>query len=127
MVKQVRQQAQTAEQSLIISYQAVILAKEKEDTVSSTNHTVFRSTCGILFLGTPHDGSRPSSIGKALITCTYWMGSSSSIMDTLGYQSTELRALDKEFTKVYKQRICCVYETRKTLLMGILRIVSNDG
>jgi hypothetical protein len=101
----------------------MVLAAEKEKYFP--NQGVFQSTCGILFLGTPHDSSWPSVIGKAIVNLTFWMRSSSSIIDALGYRSTELRALDRDFANVYPKgkQITCIYET-KTLVYGILPVVS---
>ncbi|KAF8248856.1 hypothetical protein K440DRAFT_599764 [Wilcoxina mikolae CBS 423.85] len=99
----------------IIIKQALVQADRKNRA-----HPVLKSTSGIIFLGTPHDGSWPSSIAKLAVNCTFWMGSSSSIMDALGYQSTELRELDKDFTRIYRKSITCFYETRKTYMLNRL-------
>ncbi|KAI9772512.1 MAG: hypothetical protein M1840_000717 [Geoglossum simile] len=110
----------------IVVKQALVLAAKEGD--HSPSHTLFQSTCGVLFLGTPHDGSWPSAIGKAVINFTYWMRSSSSIMDAMGYQSTQLHALDRDFADIYtkEKRITCIYETKKTYLYGILPILVVD-
>lgn len=59
---------------------------------------------GAVFLGVPHDGSRLSSVGKLMSYGTYWLGSSTELLEALNLGERSLRTLDDEFHRVYRGR-----------------------
>ncbi|KAI1173161.1 hypothetical protein F4777DRAFT_459374 [Nemania sp. FL0916] len=103
----------------IVVKKAMVLAASDK----SPNHLTFQSTCGILFLGTPHKGSELSKIGKIIVKFAYFLGSSPSIMAIMGNQFHELHELNKDFLNVYKRRITCIYEKKKTKFLGLFPIL----
>ncbi|KAJ8127927.1 hypothetical protein O1611_g5708 [Lasiodiplodia mahajangana] len=106
----------------IVIKEALVQAKEK----AHTDHSILKSTIGILFLGTPHNGAWSTALGDIMIDCTSSLGSNRKIMDGLRYQSRKLTELQREFEECYKQGIISIYESRRTIMGGFLPIMVVD-
>ncbi|KAI1173838.1 hypothetical protein F4777DRAFT_422921 [Nemania sp. FL0916] len=109
----------------IVIKQAIVLAEENDP--ASPRHAIFRSTSGIIFLGTPHDGTWPSTLGSFIARCTWRIGGASEILDHLGFQSTKLRDLNEKFSAIFRGNTVCFYETYKTLMYHLVPILVVDS
>lgn len=83
-------------------------------------------TSGILFLGTPHQGSQLSILGSIAAWATSYLGSSTGLLSTLQYHSRELSDLDSRFDDVRKSlkdaRIYSIYETKPSYILRFISI-----
>lgn len=87
---------------------------------------VFDDTSGIIFLGTPHQGSSVSAAGAALASMTAFLGSSPSLLFSLASHDSQLSDLTVRFsacvalTERRQQpfNIREFYETKPTYLLG---------
>ncbi|KAI0900708.1 Alpha/Beta hydrolase protein [Annulohypoxylon nitens] len=81
---------------------------------------------GIIFLGTPHQGSSISRFGEILARLTSFSGSNTSLLSLLSYHSQPLYDLRDSFSTTLENRkpfpIYSFYETRPTLLWGIFSL-----
>lgn len=59
---------------------------------------------GAIFLGVPHDGSRLTSVGKLISYTTYWLGSSTQLLESLQPGDESLRELNISFLQGYGRR-----------------------
>lgn len=72
---------------------------------------------GAIFLGVPHDGSRLSLVGKLMSYATYWLGSSTELLEALKPGERSLRTLDDEFHRAYRGRdIVNFFEVKMTAI-----------
>ncbi|KAI2641955.1 hypothetical protein GGS21DRAFT_486809 [Xylaria nigripes] len=85
-----------------------------------------QDTSGILFLGTPHQGSPMSFFGNIITWITSLLGSSNGLMLALQYRSAELSDLDSRFDDVRKSladaKIYSVYEMKPSYIFGYLSL-----
>lgn len=87
-------------------------------------------TCGIIFLGTPHQGSPLSVAGVIVAFLTRFLGSSIGILLSLRNHHTELSDLENRFGDCMKQKesrqqktdIVSFHETKHTYLFGLFDI-----
>ncbi|KAI1444322.1 Alpha/Beta hydrolase protein [Annulohypoxylon stygium] len=81
---------------------------------------------GIIFLGTPHQGSSISRFGEILARLTSFSGSNTSLLSLLSYYSQPLYDLRDRFSTTLQSRksipIYSFYETKPTLLWGIFSL-----
>ncbi|KAI1175050.1 armadillo-type protein [Nemania sp. FL0916] len=87
---------------------------------------IVHDTCGILFLGTPHQGS-PLSVFRFIIAwATTLLGSSIGFLFALRRHSDQLSDLDSRFDNVRKNlkdaEICSLHETIPFYVLGFLSI-----
>ncbi|KAL1856821.1 hypothetical protein VTK73DRAFT_8221 [Phialemonium thermophilum] len=87
---------------------------------------IFKKTAGILFLGTPHQGSSVSWLGGWLARLTYFSGSDAILLNLLEHHSSQLSDLRDEFSKAValpvrdsRLTLYSFFETRKSYLYGI--------
>ena len=78
-------------------------------------------TCGVVFLGTPHRGSRASIYGKLIAICAWAFGwnSDNTLISTLELESDRLESLLQDFTAMARKssmELICFYETLETKL-----------
>ncbi|KAI1827418.1 hypothetical protein F4861DRAFT_363248 [Xylaria intraflava] len=97
---------------------------------------IIHDTSGILFLGTPHQGSQLSVFGSIIAWVTRFLGSSPNLLLTLQHHSTELSDLNSRFDDVRKTlrpkdaKIYSIYETKPSYIFGCLSlglIVDRDS
>ncbi|KAI0852003.1 hypothetical protein F5Y00DRAFT_274251 [Daldinia vernicosa] len=80
---------------------------------------ISRDTAGILFLGTPHQGSTVSWIGEILARLTILSGSDTTLLKLLSHGSSALLDLKRDFsaavTSIINQKPLLVYSFYETL------------
>lgn len=77
---------------------------------------------GVIFLGVPHDGSELTIVGKLVSCTTYWLGSSTEILDVLKPGSDTLRVLNRLFMEGYGSdpyHLVNFFELQKSDMFGI--------
>ncbi|KAI5844069.1 hypothetical protein DFP73DRAFT_632156 [Morchella snyderi] len=67
-------------------------------------HSIKESMIGAIFLGVPHDGSRLTAVGKLMSYTTYWLGSSTELLEALRPGDEPLRELNASFLQGYGRR-----------------------
>ncbi|TRX88006.1 hypothetical protein FHL15_011108 [Xylaria flabelliformis] len=72
---------------------------------SEESKKIVHDTSGILFLGTPHQGSPMSRFGFIIAWVTGFLGSSTGLLFTLRHHSDELTDLRRRFHNVYRSLI----------------------
>jgi hypothetical protein len=90
------------------------------------NEEVCKYVVGIIFLGTPHNGSPLTRFGTLLSYFSYWSGSSTSLLDVVQTESTENRNLHRNFTNLRHNHhylkemgnIVCVFEAVRESFLG---------
>ncbi|KAJ3562731.1 hypothetical protein NPX13_g8454 [Xylaria arbuscula] len=87
---------------------------------------LIHDTSGILFLGTPHQGSKSSVLGSVLARATGFLGSSPGLLWALQHHSQDLSDLSSRFDEVRKSlqdaKIYSIYETKPTYVLGLLSV-----
>ncbi|KAI1388636.1 uncharacterized protein F4822DRAFT_252086 [Hypoxylon trugodes] len=85
-----------------------------------------RNTAGVIFLGTPHQGSTVSLIGEILARLTPFLGSDTTLIKFLSHRSSALLDLKRDFsatmTSIMTQRplpVYSFYETLPTFRYGV--------
>lgn len=73
---------------------------------------------GAIFLGVPHDGSRLTSVGKLMSYTTYWLGSSTQLLESLQPRDESLRELNASFLQGYGRRDLINFFERHMTRMG---------
>ncbi|KAI1739827.1 hypothetical protein F4680DRAFT_420160 [Xylaria scruposa] len=103
-------------------------------SASEESKKIVHDTSGILFLGTPHQGSPMSRFGFIVAWATGFLGSSTGLLFTLRHHSTELTDLRQRFHNVYKSledpKIHSICETKPSYVSGYLSlglIVDRDS
>ncbi|PVF91917.1 hypothetical protein CPB86DRAFT_260734 [Serendipita vermifera] len=104
----------------IVIKKALVMAQISRSTYTDFGR-ILDSACGIIFLGTPHDGAHSAGVGgwvakMARRTGLKWH---ESLLKTLSYRSEELWKLGDDFAKIPStvERVC-FHETRETPLIG---------
>ncbi|GKZ33149.1 hypothetical protein AbraIFM66950_002933 [Aspergillus brasiliensis] len=84
--------------------QALVFAKRPvDDTHTRRLHdNLVESLAGIIFLGTPHGGSKYARLGILYSLIHYWDGASPSLLRYMSPGSTETRNLEDEFLRGYR-------------------------
>lgn len=91
-----------------------------EKFTDATFDSIEKSMHGAIFLGVPHDGSQLTYWGEVLSYCTYWLGSSTELLEALQPGAESLRELNRSFFTNYGQRdLVDFFETQKTKAMGV--------
>lgn len=96
---------------------------------------ISRDTVGIIFLGTPHQGSTISWIGEILARLTILSGSDATLLKLLSHGSPALLDLKRDFstavTSIINRKPLLVYSFYETLptfrygvSLGVVRIYS---
>jgi hypothetical protein len=83
-------------------------------------------TCGIIFLGTPHQGSPVSVTGAIAALLTGFLGSNTTLLLSLRNHQEQLSNLEDQFVSCMKQKegrrqkteIISFHETKPTYLLG---------
>ena len=80
-------------------------------------HSIEASTRSIIFLATPHGGSKTANIGSLLshVASLAFQSPSKQLLETLKHNSDILAQLSEEFRKIHSAfNIVNFYERRKT-------------
>ena len=80
-------------------------------------HVIKEATIGILFLGSPHQGSNIANYGKVLVNVASWAinKSSSNLLGTLQGNSNTLTQLNSDFkSQLSTCQIASFYEMKPT-------------
>jgi hypothetical protein len=80
-----------------------VIARERnlDKNVQKRHSLVADSLAGIIFLGTPHNGSKFTPAAKTISHFTSWLGSSSELLDFLDPDSPAARDLEGSFFVSY--------------------------
>ncbi|KAI0413187.1 hypothetical protein F5X98DRAFT_391141 [Xylaria grammica] len=104
----------------IIIKQALCLPKDK---VSKEKDHIVEDTSGILFLGTPHQGSSLSVAGSIVALLTSFFGSNTELLFFLRRHSTQLSDLESSFRESHlKAKIFSFCETKPSYALGCFSI-----
>ncbi|KAI5848526.1 hypothetical protein DFP73DRAFT_629907 [Morchella snyderi] len=111
----------------IIIKKALVIAGSKHRN-DSRYKSFEKVITGIIFLGVPHDGSRLTAIGKLLSHGTYWLGSSTEILESLKPGARELRDLNNTFLTGYQGglKIISFWEMQMTKIWNIPLLQAVD-
>ncbi|KAI0543783.1 hypothetical protein F4679DRAFT_567400 [Xylaria curta] len=101
---------------------------------SEESKKIVHDTSGILFLGTPHQGSPISRFGFIIAWATSFLGSSTGLLFTLRHHSKELTDLRQRFRNVYTSvedpKVYSICETKSSYIFRYLSlglIVNRDS
>ncbi len=93
-------------------------------------HDIAAATGAIIFLATPHRGSKTANIGSLLshVASLAFQNPSKQLLETLKYNSNTLSQLSQEFREIHSAfDIVNFYERRKTPgLSSLVRSLSSD-
>ncbi|KAJ8108670.1 hypothetical protein ONZ43_g6353 [Nemania bipapillata] len=113
----------------IVIKEALILALRRSETAEQ----IIFDTSGIIFLGTPHQGSTLSIFAFLAAWVTGFLGSSTGLLLTLQHHSSQLSDLEVQFDHVRKSlraKIHSIFETKPLYILGCLSlglIVDRDS
>ncbi|KAI1801454.1 hypothetical protein F4811DRAFT_574141 [Daldinia bambusicola] len=105
-----------------------IIIKYATHSAHSDSHfeDIYHNIASIIFLGTPHQGSTISWIGRFLARLTVLAGSDTTLLKLLSHGSSALLDLKRDFstavTSIISRRpllVCSFYETLPTFRYGI--------
>ncbi|KAM3548066.1 hypothetical protein ARSEF4850_009641 [Beauveria asiatica] len=108
----------------------------KQALCGSDSQDIVDATAGIIFLGTPHQGSSVSVAGAVLASVTGILGSDTTLLLSLQNHDAQLSNLADVFgsriapneRRPQKVPIISFYETKKTYLLGLsLGVVYGEG
>jgi hypothetical protein len=81
---------------------------------------IYRATRGVIFLGTPHRGSKLSWLARFIATLAIPFGSNKALLNNLKYHSKDLEKKTDDFSKsCQRMYIACFYEKLPMYLLGI--------
>ena len=69
----------------------------QEAAPRTSERLIAESTNGVIFLGTPHEGSRVASVGAFVSLLFYWRNSRARLLQALSPESDELHELHSAF------------------------------
>ena len=94
--------------------QALAMAKVVGEQDSHLGRNLIpECTKGFIFLGTPHQGSSLTRMGRMISLLSFWGGSSSKLLEVVEPGSKENEDLHDEFLRQYKTKhIVCFCEVR---------------
>jgi hypothetical protein len=109
----------------ILVKRALQLSNDLTSKNADDNRSIFVSTYGILFLGTPHTGADPAKWGLILqgmvsaLVPKKMMDTESHLVKTLMTNNETLQNINLGFLNIYQKfKICMVHESVKTDLKG---------
>ncbi|RPB08258.1 hypothetical protein P167DRAFT_512474, partial [Morchella conica CCBAS932] len=109
----------------IIIKKALVIAGQK--SFDSRYVALKKSMLGAIFLGVPHDGSRLTLIGKLISYSSYWLGSSTELLEALEPGAKSLRELNDSFLKGYgRYDLVGFFETFKSGIWGVPLLLAAD-
>ncbi|PHH74930.1 hypothetical protein CDD80_2741 [Ophiocordyceps camponoti-rufipedis] len=90
-----------------------------DSNVSSRHQSLSASVAGLIFLGTPHAGSRYSTLAKLYCLFGIWQGASPQLLAYLSPGSPEIRKLEDSFTHGYRDLSFDYRESKPNLILGM--------
>lgn len=109
----------------ILVKRALELSNDLTSKNADDNRSIFVSTFGIIFLGTPHTGADPAKWGLILqgmvdaLVPKKFMDTEPQLVKTLQTNNETLQNINLHFLDIYQRfRICMVHESVKTDLKG---------
>ncbi|OTB02461.1 hypothetical protein M426DRAFT_195206 [Hypoxylon sp. CI-4A] len=107
------------------SFGGIIIKEALCATECSTD--ILSNTSGIIFLGTPHQGSSVSYLAARLASWTSFLGSDNTLLLSLRNDGQYLRSLEERFrvrvgNRLTSDKIISFCETKPTLIFGWLSI-----
>ena len=88
---------------ILTTLQALVLAR-----FGSNYDDIRLSTAGVIFLGTPHDGTDAAALGEKIAKV---LGNNAKLLASLKSQSSELFGLSRDFDAEYQElKVICYYE-----------------
>ncbi|KAK1637273.1 peptidase C14 [Colletotrichum phormii] len=100
------------------SFGGIVIKEALCASYSSPN--TLADTCGIIFLGTPHQGSSLSAAGALLSKLTGFLGSNTALLLSLRGNHNRLSDLEDRFRYVLSnEKIASFYETKPTYYLGL--------
>lgn len=109
----------------ILVKRALELSNDLQSKNADDNRSIFVSTYGIVFLGTPHNGADPAKWGlilQGMVTALVpkkIMHSESQLVKTLQSNNETLQNINLHFLDIYQKfKICMVHEAAPTDLKG---------
>ncbi|KAI5837295.1 ankyrin repeat-containing domain protein [Morchella snyderi] len=110
----------------IIIKKALVMANSEKR--SRNDGLIKESMRGAIFLGVPHDGSQLTAFGKLASYCTYWLGSSTELLEALQSGCSFLRDLNQDFIDSYGESdLVDFYELHLSKTMGIPLLMGVDA
>ncbi|CCF33002.1 peptidase C14 [Colletotrichum higginsianum] len=97
--------------------------------VAQPHMTIRDDTCGIVFLGTPHQGSSLSTAGALVAKLTGFLGSNTTLLLALRSRGSQLLILERRFRRLvsdqkrdFISKIISFCETKPTFVLGWLSV-----
>ena len=117
----------------LVIKRALVYSSEVRGIMTEHLRSIFVSTYGILFLGTPHAGSNVAEWGSRLesicsaILPTRLIDTQPQLVNALKANSETLQNIDRQFIQLTSQfRIYFFHEGKPTHLHGLLRYVVDE-
>jgi triacylglycerol esterase/lipase EstA (alpha/beta hydrolase family) len=117
----------------IIVKKALLYSHDLRDPEVEASRSIFVSTYGLIFLGTPHEGSNLATRARFLqamigMVPTAMLDSESVLLDALVKDNGGLQETNSHFLDIYQRfKIHMVREGRKTNLKGTLCVIPSPG
>ncbi|VTO83117.1 unnamed protein product, partial [Fusarium graminearum] len=87
---------------------------------ADTSSNILEDTCGIIFLGTPHQGSSLSTPAALLSQLTGFLGSNNTLLLNLRRNHSQLSDLEDRFRPLVQVKpVISFYETKPAYLLGL--------
>ncbi|CEF84083.1 unnamed protein product [Fusarium graminearum] len=87
---------------------------------ADTSSNILEDTCGIIFLGTPHQGSSLSTPAALLSQLTGFLGSNKTLLLNLRRNHSQLSDLEDRFRPLVQFKpVISFYETKPAYLLGL--------
>ena len=118
----------------ILVKRALELSNDLTSKNADDNRSIFVSTFGIIFLGTPHTGADPAKWGLILqgmvdaLVPKKFMDTEAQLVRTLTTNNETLQNINLHFLDIYQRfKICMVHESVKTDLKGTRAFIVDQA
>ncbi|KAI1477675.1 armadillo-type protein [Daldinia eschscholtzii] len=95
---------------------------KKALSLAQCSEEILEDTCGIIYLGTPHQGSSMSLLAAIIASWTSFLGSDSTLLLSLRSHGSDLSDLEQAFKdrisrSLQKTKVVSFYETKSTYIL----------
>ncbi|OTB11609.1 hypothetical protein K445DRAFT_26559 [Daldinia sp. EC12] len=95
---------------------------KKALSLAQCSEEILEDTCGIIYLGTPHQGSSMSLLAAMIASWTSFLGSDSTLLLSLRSHGSDLSDLEQAFKdrisrSLQKTKVVSFYETKSTYIL----------